>query len=355
MSSNVDELKSKYFSVNRKKQTMILFLLIILIILIILSFSVGSSTVDLKTVITAVADTFTHNNSLSITERIIVMDLRLPEVLAAVLVGMSLSNAGLLMQGIFRNPLVCPYTLGVSGGASFGAALAIVLASSFTFIAMFKNIFITLFAFGFAVLTMFLVQGIGKMAKESSKSLILAGVAIGYLFSALVSLLKYVASANDLPEIVFWMMGSLSNFTWTRILIIFISCTISMIIMMVYAWDLNVMATGEESSVSLGVNYKKVRKIAMIVSTVLTAVAVCFAGTIGFIGMVAPHLARMIVGNDYRYTIPTASLIGAILLLVSDTISRTIVYPMGLPVGIITSMLGVPFFIWLIVRKEPGV
>ena len=158
-----------------------------------------------------------------------------------------------------------------------------------------------------------------------------------------------------LPELVFWQMGSVSDATWPQIALMLIITVVSIIVMVVFAWDLNVMSTGEESAISLGVNYKRLRRIAFLFSTLMTGVAVAFAGTIGFVGMVAPHIARMLVGNDYRYTIPTASLCGALLLLVADSLSRMLVTAIALPIGVITSMIGVPFFIWLIVQKRQEV
>ena len=150
-------------------------------------------------------------------------------------------------------------------------------------------------------------------------------------------------------------MGSVSDVTWPQIALMLVITIVSLIVMTVFAWDLNVMSTGEESAISLGVNYKRLRRIAFIFSTLMTGVAVAFAGTIGFVGMVAPHIARMLVGNDYRYTIPTTSLCGALLLLVADSISRMLVTAIALPIGVITSMIGVPFFIWLIVQKRQEV
>ena len=143
--------------------------------------------------------------------------------------------------------------------------------------------------------------------------------------------------------------------TWPQIALMLVITVVSLIVMTVFAWDLNVMSTGEESAISLGVNYKRLRRVAFIFNTLMTGVAVAFAGTIGFVGMVAPHIARMLVGNDYRYTIPTTSLCGALLLLVADSISRMLVTAIALPIGVITSMIGVPFFIWLIVQKRQEV
>ena len=354
MEQKLDQLKQQYFSVNYKKRILIVGLLAAVILAILWSLNVGPAKVNLSTVWKAIMDLFKHNPELSNGERVIVMRVRIPRIAASMLVGVLLANSGLLMQGIFRNPLVSPYTLGVSNGAAFGASLAIVFSAGFSSITA-SNQLVSVFAFLFAALTMYLVQAIGKLAKDSTKSLLLAGIAVSYLFSSLVSFIKYVVDVEKLPELVFWQMGSVSDATWPQIGLMLIVAVVSLIVMNIYAWDLNVMSTGEESAISLGVNYKRLRRIAFIFSTLMTGVAVAFAGTIGFVGMVAPHVARMMVGNDYRYTIPVASICGMLLLLVADSLSRMLVTTIALPIGVITSIIGVPFFIWLIVYKRQEV
>ena len=354
MDQRVASLKKEYFSVNHRKRLLLSGLAVGVVLAILWSLNVGPAAVDLKIVWAVLCDLFEHNESLTNGQRVIVLQVRMPRIAASILVGVLLANSGLLMQGVFRNPLVSPYTLGVSNGAAFGASLAIIFSAGMTSVAASNNL-VSVFAFVFAAITMYLVQTIGMMAKNSTKSLLLAGVAVSYLFSSLVSFIKYVVDVEKLPELVFWQMGSVSDATWPQILILLIAAVLGLLVMTFYAWDMNVMATGEESAISLGVNYKRVRRIAFFFSTLMTGVAVAFAGTIGFVGMVAPHAARMLVGNDYRYTVPTASLCGALLLLVADSLSRMLVTAIALPIGVITSMIGVPFFIWLIVQKRQEV
>ena len=354
MDQQVANLKKEYFSVNHRKRLLLAGLAAGVVLAILWSLRVGPAAVDLKTVWAVLMDLFERNESLTNGQRVIVLQVRIPRIAASILVGVLLANSGLLMQGVFRNPLVSPYTLGVSNGAAFGASLAIVFSAGMTSVTASNNL-VSIFAFGFAAITMYLVQAIGRMAKNSTRSLLLAGVAVSYLFSSLVSFIKYVVDVEKLPELVFWQMGSVSDATWPQILILLIAAMLGLAVMTFYAWDLNVMATGEESAISLGVNYKRVRRVAFFFSTLMTGVAVAFAGTIGFVGMVAPHAARMLVGNDYRYTVPTASLCGALLLLIADSLSRMLVTAIALPIGVITSMIGVPFFIWLIVQKRQEV
>ena len=354
MDQQIQLLKKEYFRINHRKRLLLAGLAALVLLAIVWSLRVGPANVGLKTVGKVLWDLIVPGDSVTRAERVIVLNIRLPRICASILVGILLANAGLLMQGIFQNPLVSPYTLGVSNGASFGASIAIVLSSGIASVTAANNL-VSLLAFVFAALTMCLVQWIGKIAKDSTKSLLLAGIAVSYLFSSLVSFVKYTVDESQLPALVFWQLGSVADVSWNKILVMLIVAAVSLVVMTIFAWDLNVIATGRESAVSLGVNYKRLRRIAFLLSTLMTGVAVAFAGTIGFVGMVAPHVARMIVGNDYRYTIPTASLCGALLLLVADSLSRVLVSAVSLPIGVITSMIGVPFFIWLIVRKRQEV
>ena len=354
MNDRISELKQEYFKVSQAKRLLLLCLALAVFAAAIWSLNIGPSKVNLKTVWDVILDLFEHNDVLSNGERVIVLKVRLPRICGAALAGILLAASGLLMQGVFQNPLVSPYTMGVSNGASFGASIAIVFAGNLQFLNL-GDYLIPAFAFAFAAITMFMVQGIAKIAKNSTGTLLLAGVAVGHLFSGLVSLMKYMAKEDQLPDLIFWSMGSVSNVTWPQIFIMLAAAVLGLVIMTRYAWDLNVMATGEESAIGLGVNYRKIRTIAFLLSTLMTGVAVSFTGIIGFVGMVAPHIARIIVGNDYRYTIPTASVCGALLLMVADSISRVLVTTVSMPIGVVTSLIGVPFFLWLIVRKSKEV
>ena len=341
MNDRISELKQEYFKVSQAKRLMLLCLALAVFLGIIWSLNIGPSNVTLRTVWDVILDLVQPNDALTNGERVIVLRVRLPRICASILAGILLACSGLLMQG-------------VSNGASFGASIAIVFASRLAFLNL-GDYLTPLFAFIFAAFTMLLVQGISKVSRNSTATLLLAGVAVGHLFSGLVSLMKYVANEDQLPDLVFWQLGSVSNVTWPQIALMAGAAFIGVIFMIRYAWDLNVMATGEESAISLGVNYKKIRTIAFILSTLMTGAAVSFTGIIGFVGMVAPHIARIIVGNDYRYTIPTASVCGALLLLVADSISRVLVSTVSMPIGVVTSLIGVPFFLWLIVRKKQEV
>jgi iron complex transport system permease protein len=253
------------------------------------------------------------------------------------------------MQGVLRNPLVSPYTLGLSSGAACGAALAIVFGATTV---IFGSYLIVTNAFIFGLLTMLLVLGIARIRGTSIETLILAGVALGYLFSAVISALKYASGNEQLREIVLWLMGDLSGANWNSLFILMPFILILCIIALRYSWDMNVMGAGDEVATSLGIKVGQVRIINLILAAFLTAGVIAHTGIIGFIGLVSPHICRLIIGNDHRFLIPCAGIMGALLLLVSDTICRTIIQPTEIPVGIITAIVGVPFFLYLLVRQK---
>ncbi|MFC2071369.1 FecCD family ABC transporter permease [Chloroflexota bacterium] len=279
----------------------------------------------------------------------IIWQLRLPRILMAIITGLSLGVAGAVMQGVLRNPLVSPYTLGLSAGAACGAGIAIALG-----VGIFGTgrYLIVGNAFIFSLLTMFLVLLISRIRGTAIETLILAGVALGYLFSATISILKYVSDTEALREIVFWLMGGLYMARWETVFLLLPVVTVIIIIAMRYSWDLNVMGSGEEVAMSLGVRVNRIRIVCLAISALMTASVIAFTGIIGFIGLVSPHICRSIVGSDHRFLIPASGLMGGLILLVSDTICRTLIQPTEIPVGILTAFIGVPFFLYLLMRKR---
>jgi len=280
----------------------------------------------------------------------IIWTIRLPRIIMAIVAGAGLAAAGATMQGILRNPLVSSYVLGISSAAGFGAALAIVFGIS---VATLGGYLIVGNAFLFCLLAMVIVYLVARIRGMGSESVILAGVAVGFLFSALLSLVQYISpERNAVQAIVFWLMGGLYTSSWQSILICLPIVAVTVILMMQQAWNINIMSMGEEAAVSLGVNSKRVLSVNIILETVATASIIAFTGIIGFVDLVAPHIARMFVGNDYRYLIPCSVFLGAFMLLAADTVGRLIIMPTELPVGIVTALLGVPFFIYLLISKR---
>ncbi|MFZ5595856.1 MAG: FecCD family ABC transporter permease [Bacillota bacterium] len=284
----------------------------------------------------------------------VVMDIRLPRILLAVLSGISLGGAGVVMQAVLRNPLVSPMTLGVSNGAAFGAALAIVLGAGIGEANFSGRYFIVFSAFVFGSLTMVFVYGIARIKGTAPETLLLAGVAFGYLFSAGVSILKYISNNEALREIAVWLMGGLWGAGWSTDMMLIPVVLAGTVFLLRYAWDLNIFSAGEDVAVSLGVNVSRLMLIILALATVITSSTIAFTGVIGFVGLIAPHICRILIGSDHRFLIPGACLMGAVLLLLSDTLARIVLAPVEIPVGIIMSLVGVPFFIYLLLNRRRG-
>ncbi|TDA64095.1 MAG: iron ABC transporter permease [Clostridia bacterium] len=283
----------------------------------------------------------------------VILNLRLPRVLLAVMAGGSLAGAGVVMQGLLRNPLADPYILGISAGASFGAALAVVLGVGLvTGSGLASQWVVVANAFVFGLLTTFLIFGLASLRGLAPETLILTGVALGYLFSAGVSLLKYLSSHEELRELTLWLMGGLVGAKWETLTLLFPVALATLLLLLRYAWDLNALAAGEEVAANLGVNVARLRRNGAVLASLLASATVAFTGIIGFVGLVAPHIGRFLVGNDYRYLVPVSCLLGALLLLAADTCARTLARPVEIPVGIITSLIGVPFFLSLLFRQR---
>ena len=281
-------------------------------------------------------------------QRWVIINIRLPRILLAAIVGASLAVAGATMQGLFRNPMASPSVLGISSGAAFGAALAIVLGVSWTSGAL----AIPAMAFVFAFITLFLVYAVSRSRSGyvPVETLLLAGIAIGSLFSALVSGMLYFAG-EQLSGIVFWMMGGLNNAKWDQVLISIAPMVLGSAVIMALSRDLNAMMVGEEQAGNLGINVNQVRLVLLLAASPVTAMAVSVSGVIGFVGLIIPHVVR-ILGPDHRILLPASVVSGALFLIWTDTLARTVIAPAELPVGIITSLLGAPFFIYLLMSRK---
>jgi iron complex transport system permease protein len=283
---------------------------------------------------------------------LIVTGFRLPRIILAILTGVSLAVAGVVMQGLLRNPLVSPFTLGMSSAASFGAAIAIVIGPGIlgAWFMLNDDLFIILMAFLCGWLSMLLVYGISRARGTSQSTLILAGVVIGYLFQAGVMALKYMTSNDKLRDIVVWLMGGMWGASWNAVVILLPICLVTFILLERMAWDLNVLAAGDDVAKNLGIDVERFRLTGLMIATFAASCCLAFTGIIGFVGLMAPHICRMFIGNDHRYLIPGSALMGAAILLVSDTAARTIMSPVEIPVGIIMYIIGGIFFLFLILR-----
>ena len=277
----------------------------------------------------------------------VIFQIRLPRVLAALLIGAVLSTSGSSFQGVFKNPLVSAHLLGVSSGAGFGAAMAILLNWGTTATQV--------CAFSFGILSVVATYGLSRIYKSSPLlGLILSGIIVGSFFSGLVSLIQYNADPRGtLSGIVFWLMGSLATVTVTNILQVGPLMLVGVIGLLLIRWRINVLSMGEEEAQALGTDLKKVSGLIIFFSTLATAAAVSISGVIGWIGLVIPHISRMLVGPDYRKLLPVCVLMGAIYLLLIDNIARTLTEG-EIPIGILTSLVGAPFFAYVLWRTKVG-
>lgn len=289
--------------------------------------------------------------TLSAPMRVIIWDVRLPQALMAVMVGAALSLAGAEMQTILNNPLASPFTLGVSSAASFGAALAIVLGVGLP--GFESGWLVSINAFVFAFGSVLLLQSLSRLRGTGPETLVLVGIAMVFTFNALVALVQFIASQEALQQLVFWSMGSLSRGNWQRLGVLALVLLAVTPFAFAASWKLTALRLGEDRARSFGVNVARLRFMSLLRVSVLAATAVAFVGTIGFIGLVGPHIARLLLGEDHRFFLPGSMLVGALVLSLSSVASKVLVPGAVMPVGIVTSLIGVPFFVALIfLRRE---
>ena len=277
----------------------------------------------------------------------IVLDIRLPRVILAGLVGAALATAGATYQGLFRNPLADPYLIGVAQGASLGAVAGFLLPSS-----QVGPQLVPLLAFAGALGGTAIVYSLARVGKTlPMTTLILAGVAVGALLGSIVSFL-IINSGDRLHGIIFWLMGSFSLSKWSEVRLVLPYLIAGMALLMLYARPLNIMQLDEEQAQQLGINVEQLKLVLLAAATLITAAAVSFVGTIGFVGILIPHAVRLLWGPDYRFLLPLSVLAGAIFLIAADLLARTIAAPEEIPIGVITALCGAPFFLYLLRRKK---
>ncbi len=316
-------------------------LVVLPIFLFFLSFLIGRYSISPIDVILTLLSSINSNFSVSPMISSIVFNIRLPRIIAAMLVGASLAIAGAAFQGIFKNPLVSPDILGVSAGSGFGACIAILFTAG--------NWMIQLLAFIFGLISVSITYIISKSYKAGGiLVLVLCGVAISAFFNALISGAKFIADPNDkLPQIVYWLMGSLSDVNMDKLFVVIIPITIGITILLILRWRLNVLAMGDEEAQSLGINPRNLRLLIIVAGTLVTAASVSISGIIGWVGLLIPHITRMIVGPNHKVLLPASISIGASFLLLIDTVSRTVI-SIEVPIGILTAIIGVPIFLYLL-------
>ncbi|MEM1398516.1 MAG: iron ABC transporter permease [Pseudomonadota bacterium] len=341
-------MRQAYAAQTMRRYGMLAIVSALLLLSFFLDISTGPGNYPLKTVFDVIVDPMSHGVRL----KVIVWDYRLPVAVTAVIVGALLAVAGAQMQTILNNPLAEPFTLGVSAAASFGASLAIVLG--FSVIPAVGPLLVTTNAFVFALMTCGFILFATRLKGVGSETMILFGIAIFFTFSALLALMQYMASEDQIARIVFWMMGSLSRASWEKIGLGATLLALAIPFSLMRTWPMTALRMGEATAESMGVDVPRLRVEMLICISLLAATAVSFVGTVGFVGLVGPHIARLLVGEDQRYFVPLAALVGALVLSITSLISKTITPGIIYPIGIITSLIGVPVFVSIILstRRE---
>lgn len=338
------EIHNGYKSFIKKKMLFILLLLVALILLVLVSINIGSSEMTIKdSLLTFIG----QGNELS---NHIVFKIRMPRVIGGIFVGMSIALSGMLVQTVLNNSLASPSTLGITNASAFGANVALLLIANMG-IAV-SPVFVSFCSFISAMICMSMILIVANRRQFSKSSIILAGVAFGSLFSAATIMLQYFADDTQIASAVFWTFGDLGRIKYSQIKVLVIISLLSSAVFYKLRWDLNAMDMGESTAHSLGINVKHLRNLSIFVAALNTGVSVAFVGMIGFIGLLSPQITKRIIGEDKRFMLPATLLMGANITLLSDTVARTIIAPTVLPVGAITSFLGAPLFIYILLKER---
>jgi iron complex transport system permease protein len=341
----------------------------LLLLLFVYSISVGAVHIPpMEVVNTIIQGTIERINTLfslnlifgegvSIKWDIIIWNIRLPQALTAIVAGIGLAVSGVAMQSILRNPLGSPYTLGISNAAAFGAAFSVIVLGAGTMhstgadAVIINNPYITtIVAFVFSLLATGVILAISRIRGTSPEVMVLAGVALGSLFTAGTMFLQYFADDVQLAAVVFWTFGDVGRADWSELILISLVTAFATLYFYFNRWNYNAIDAGDETAKGLGVKVEQVRLVGMLIASLVTAIIIAFLGVIGFVGLVCPHMVRRLIGDDHRFLIPASCIAGAVLLLASDTAARLLLAPYILPVAILTAFMGAPVFIYLLLR-----
>ena len=342
----IEQYKATY----RKRYYLLAILFILLVVLAVCSLLIGSYNIPIREFILSMLGRGSQYQS------VVIFNLRLPRTVSAIVSGSGLAIAGVAIQRLLRNPIASPFTIGVSQGAAFGASFAIMFFSSsvaglgFKF---FSGIYsVTLFAFFGAVISTVVILTLAKIKHFTNESVVLAGVALSALFSSGTVLLQYFASEKELSSIVFWTFGDISRSSWSEIILLIILFLFVYLYLRYNRWNFNALTNGHEVAVTLGVKVSRIAMWGMFAATLLAALITAFNGVIAFVGLLAPHIAVRLAGSDFRQLLPCTALIGGILLLAADCIGRMILSSGSIPVGILTSFMGAPLFLYLLINSS---
>lgn len=344
MTAAIDIAVARHRHVERRRLVVLAALLLLATALLVLDVATGPALLPVADVLAALAGRDVGDATL----RAIVWELRLPMGLMALAVGVALGTAGASMQTLLDNPLASPYTLGLAAAAGFGAALCIQNGGW----GLNPTVIVPLCAFVACCFAAVVIYGVGTIRGMGTDTMVLAGIALLFLFHSLQSLLQFRASPEVGQQIVFWLFGSLAKATWTSVAITAFACVVAVPLLLRQSWRLTALRLGEQRARALGVNVGRLRFVTIALISLMTATAISFVGTIGFIGLVAPHLSRMLVGEDQRFLLPASGIVGALLLSAASVLSKVLMPGVLVPVGIVTALVGVPFFFHLILARR---
>lgn len=331
-------------NVNNRVKIKFFILFFLLIVGIFFAFVIGRYPIKISEVVNVILNRVFYGVNLNEINETIIWNIRIPRILCAILVGAGISTSGALFQGLLKNPMVSPDILGATQASAFGVAFGILISLNFYWI--------TAISFFCGIASVFITYTLSKIFRSDRVlGLILTGIMIGSLFSSGISFIKLVADTdNQLPSITYWLMGSLASVGFTDIKFIFIPIVIGLIVSNLYKYEINIFTMGEDEAKTLGVNTEKVRFIIIFFATLMTASSVSVTGVIGWIGLIIPHFSRLIFGDNYKYVIPASGLLGATFLVFVDILCRNLTTA-EIPVGIVTSFIGAPIFLYLIYKK----
>lgn len=339
----------KYKQYIKRKRMFLISIIILLVIFFFIGLSLGSIKIPLKNIFLSLIGQSLYHDS------VIVLNIRLPRVLSAIVAGIALSISGTAMQSLLRNPLASPVSLGISHGAAFGAAFAVIIlggiSSANTNLPESTPYLISISAFLWSMVNTLIILTIAKLKGARPETIILSGIISGSLFTAGTSALQYFGDDVQVSTIVFWLFGDMGKTSWNKFWILLVVVLPTSIYFIKNRWNYNALHTGDETAKSLGVRTGRIRITGMLVATLASAITVSFYGVIAFVGLVVPHIVRRFIGNDERFLIPASALFGGMFLLFADTVARTFISPIVLPVGILTSFLGAPLFIYLLIKN----
>jgi iron complex transport system permease protein len=342
LTDTVEVQRETYRRLVLRKRLILAGLVILLLCSVLLDLALGPASYSFSEVLGALFSP----ESASPQVRVVMWDIRLPVALMAVAVGAALSLAGAQMQTILNNPLASPFTLGISAAASFGAALG--LAFGVALFPLAAQFMVPLNAFIMAMLSALLIHFLSMRRGVTAETIVLLGIALVFTFNALLALVQFFATEQAVAAVVFWTMGSLTKATWPKLGVICLVILITLPIFARRAWALTALRLGDDKAASFGINVRSLRFQTLIMVSLLASFPVAFVGTIGFIGLVGPHIARMLIGEDQRFFLPASLLTGSLILSVSSVVSKTLIPGAIFPIGVVTSLIGVPFFISLI-------